>query len=160
MPRTTVEIVVNDLVSSVVPRIGNATLGISQSTCPVITGDLLASLYLTYSKDGFTLGAAMPYAHMVEEGTPAVSASGKYVAKIKRFKRTLPSGRKVMVRAHTKTFTNMKPVLLNEAEDPSNQIWRTIGNSAGREGSHFMRNAMAEGIRIGIASALRQLGAK
>jgi len=160
MPKTTVEIVVRDLVSSVVPRIGNATLSIAQATCPVVTGDLLASLYLTYGRDGFTLGAAMPYAHMVEEGTSPVSVSGQYVAKIKRFKRTLPSGRKVMVRAHTKTFTNMKPVLLNEAENQSNQIWRTLGNSDGKAGTHFMRNAMAEGIRIGIASSLRQLGAR
>lgn len=160
MPKTMVELVVRDLVSSVVPRIGSTTFSLAQSTCPVETGDLLASLYVTYSMDGFTLGAAMPYAHMVEEGTPAVSVSGTYVSKIKRFKRTLPSGKKVMVRAHTKTFKNMKPVLLNEAEDPGNQIWRTLGNSDGKAGTHFMRNAMAEGIRIGIGASLRQLGAR
>jgi len=89
-----------------------------------------------------------------------VSVSGKYVAKVKRFKRTLPSGRKVMVRAHTKTFTNMKPVLLNEAENEENQIWRTLGSSDGKAGTHFMRDAMEEGIRTGIATAITRLGAK
>lgn len=159
---------VTSMVRGAIPRMGQTAFSLSQSKCPVQTGDLLGSLYYTLNSDGFTLGASAPYASLVEEGTPEVNVSGTYVSKVPRHKRTSKNGVRYFVTAHTKTYKNTKPVRLDRGGDDedggeggkSSQIWRTLGNTSGTEGSHFMRRSMEEAIRIGITTGLIQMGAK
>ena len=125
-------------------HLSQAALARARATCPVQTGDLLSSLYSTSTDTEAEVGSPLGYAQDVEEGYPAINISGTYVSKIKRHKRRTKYGGKTTVRAHTKTFQGMKPVLIGgESVD---QQWRTLSSRPAREGKHFLKNAMRDSI--------------
>ena len=82
----------------------------SQKTCPVKTGELKASGYLTYGGGTdliATIGYKAPYADMINRSQEASSGNipGYEVARVmevKKHKRTYPSGKTVTVRKHEK----------------------------------------------------------
>ena len=140
------------LANGLLIRLEKTALAIARETCPVQSGDLLPSLYTERTQSSVTLGSPLDYAEGVENGRPEVNVSGTYVSKVRRHKRRTKRG-KVTVRAHTKTFNNMKPVLISgdqSGEDTegvgqssrANQVWRTLSSSPGTEGTHFMQNAL------------------
>ena len=152
-----VELAAKEFGKRVAKNISQAALARARATCPVQTGDLLSSLYATSTDTEAEVGSPLPYAKDVEEGYPAINVSGTYVSKIKRHKRRTKYGGKTTVRAHTKTFQNMKPVLISgdqQGEDTEgvgestrgHQQWRTLSSSPGREGTHFLKNAMRDSI--------------
>ena len=145
--------------SARLPRdIGNAALAKARQTCPVQTGDLYRSLYVDIKSDGFELGATVPYASDVEEGTPAVSVSGSYTGKWKRHKRRTKNGTTI-VRGHTKTFEGKKPVELSGETKRNAQIWRTRSATARREGTFFMKDAVESSVAEVVEKIMASIGA-
>ena len=131
--------------------IGNAALAKSRETCPMQTGDLFRSLYVDINAEGFELGATVPYASDVEEGTPPVNVGGSWTGKWKRHKRHTKNVT-TTIGGHTKTFKGKKPVNVNGQ-------WLTLSSSPGREGIFFMKNAMEAAIEENIEKVLQSLGA-
>jgi len=141
------------------PRdIGNAALEKARQTCPVQSGDLYRSLYVDIKSDGFELGATVPYASDVEEGTQSVMIAGSYTGKWKRHKRRTKNGT-TTVRGHTKTFEGKKPVLINGEVERSAQEWRTRGATSGREGTFFMKKAVESSAVEVINKFMASIGA-
>ena len=142
----------SSLTEKLLKRLEKVALANAKQTCPVASGDLLNSLYVSRTAKGVTLGSPLEYAEQIENGRPQIDVSGTYVSKVKRHKRRTKRG-KVTVRAHTKTFQNMKPVQISgdeSGEDTevvgqstrANQVWRTLSSSPAIEGTHFMANAL------------------
>ena len=142
----------SSLTEKLLKRLEKVALANAKQTCPVASGDLLNSLYVSRTAKGVTLGSPLEYAEQIENGRPQIDVSGTYVSKVKRHKRRTKRG-KVTVRAHTKTFQNMKPVLISgdeSGEDTegvgqstrANQVWRTLSSSPGTEGTQFMQKAL------------------
>jgi len=153
MATTSITQIVETLFKRLPRDIGNATLARARDTCPIQTGELFRSLYVNINTDGFELGATVPYASDVEEGTPAINVSGKYVSKIKSHKRKTKNGT-TTVKGHTKTFEGNKPTLVN----PTTNEWRTIGSSPGKKGTFFMHNAVKDSLAEQLEKTLRSLG--
>ena len=124
------ELAFQTLSQRLITRLGRVALANAKATCPVQSGDLLNSLYTNSTKNSVTLGSPLDYAEHIEEGRPQVNVSGTYVSKVKRHKRRTKRG-KVTVRAHTKTFQNMKPVLLSGEAGKDDATWRTLSSSPG-----------------------------
>ena len=141
------------------PRdIGNLALAKARDTCPVQSGDLYRSLYVTINNNGFELGATVPYASDVEEGVEPVMIAGSYTGKWKRHKRRTKNGT-TTVRGHTKTFDGKKPVLINGASERSAQEWRTYGRTSGREGTFFMQKALESSVEEAMEKIMASIGA-
>ena len=148
-----------DVIQKRLPRdIGNAALSKARQTCPVQSGDLFRSLYVNITVGGVELGATVPYASDVEEGTQPVMVAGSYTGKWKRHKRRTKFGT-TTVRGHTKTFEGKKPVEISGETQRSAQEWRTRGATSGRTGIFFMRKAMDYAMKEGIERFLESLGA-
>ena len=154
MPAMSLKQVIEALQKRLPRDIGNAALAKARQTCPVQSGDLYRSLYVDIQSDGFELGATVPYASDVEEGTPAVSVSGSYTGKWKRHKRRTKNGTTI-VRGHTKTFEDKKPVEQSGETNRNAQIWRTRSATARREGTFFMKNA----VESSVVEMLESIGA-
>ena len=141
------------------PRdMGKATLDKARQTCPVQSGDLYRSLYVDIKTASFVLGATVPYASDVEEGTEPVMVAGSYTGKWKRHKRKTKNGT-IIVRGHTKTFEGKKPVLINGAVERSAQEWRTRGATSGREGTFFMKKALESSVEEVMEKFMASIGA-
>ena len=110
------------------------------------------------SQDGFELGATVPYASDVEEGTQPVMISGSYTGKWKRHKRKTKNGT-TTVRGHTKTFSGKKPVEISGAAERSSQEWRTRGVTSGREGTFFMKKAVDSSMKEVLEKFMASIGA-
>ena len=148
-----------DVIQKRLPRdIGNLALAKARDTCPVQSGDLYRSLYVTINNNGFELGATVPYASDVEEGVAPVMIAGSYTGKWKRHKRRTKNGTTI-VRGHTKTFEGKKPVLVNGALERSKQEWRTRGVTSGREGIFFMKNAVESSVAEAMDKFMASIGA-
>ena len=158
----TITTILKDLTDRLPRDIGNTALAKAQATVPIQTGELFRSLSVDIQTTQVTLSATAPYANEVENGAnPVLLVTGKYVQKVKRFRRKSKNGVKHVVRGHTKTFTNQKPVLLDPTNpNPSTQQWRTRSVSSGRQGTFFMKNAVEEAIAETIEKTLLRLGAK
>jgi len=152
MPAMSLKQVVSTLKQRLPRDIGNAALDKARNTCPIQTGELYRSLYVEI--DGFELGATVPYASDIEEGTPPVMVAGSYTGKWKRHRRRTKNGI-TTIRGHTKTFQGKKPVLIN----PTTNEWRTQGVSAGRPGTFFMKKALEASIKEQLEKVLESLGA-
>ena len=134
------------------PRdIGNAALAKAQNTCPVQTGDLFRSLYVKINTEGFELGATVPYASDIEEGTQPVMITGSWTGKWKRHKRQTKNGT-TTIGGHTKTFKAKKPVYVNGQ-------WKTLSSSSGREGTFFIKNALESSMDEAMAKVMASIGA-
>ena len=148
-----------DTIHRRLPReIGKTALAKARDTCPIQTGDLYRSLYVDINNNGFELGATVPYAADVEEGTQSVMIAGSYTGKWKRHKRKTKNGT-TTIRGHTKTFDNKKPVLMNGAVERSAQEWRTRGNSSGRAGTFFMKKALESSVEEVMDKFMASIGA-
>ena len=167
----TIEQIVN-MANALLPKhCSKAALQKARKNCPINTGELYDSLYVDITKKGFILGASADHADEVENGRDEIIVPGTYVAKIKRHKRKTKNG-KIIVRAHVKKYTGMKPVLINaadqEGEDTegtatstrSAQVWRTLRSQPAREGIYFMRDAADEAVVEGLKALFKSLGAK
>ena len=158
MPRMSLKQVI-DVIQKRLPRdIGNAALSKARQTCPVQSGDLFRSLYVNITVGGVELGATVPYASDVEEGTQPVMVAGSYTGKWKRHKRRTKNGT-TTVRGHTKTFEGKKPVLINGAVERSAQEWRTYGRTSGREGTFFMQKALESSVEEAMEKIMASIGA-
>jgi len=151
MPGMSLQQVIGILKSRLPRDIGNAALAKSRDTCPVQTGDLYRSLYVNIASDGFELGATVPYASDVEEGTTPVNVGGSWTGKWKRHKRQTKNGT-TTITGHTKTFKGKKPVNVNGQ-------WRTLSSSPGRTGTFFMKNALESSIDEAMAEIMASIGA-
>ena len=158
MPAISLKQVIEVLQKRLPRDIGNAALGKARNTCPIQSGDLYRSLYVDIQSDGFELGATVPYASDVEEGTPAVSVSGSYTGKWKRHKRRTKNGTTI-VRGHTKTFEDKKPVEQSGETNRNAQIWRTRSATARREGTFFMKNAVESSVVESVNKIMASIGA-
>ena len=158
MPAMSLKQVIEALQKRLPRDIGNAALAKARQTCPVQSGELYRSLYVDIQSDGFELGATVPYASDVEEGTPAVSVSGSYTGKWKRHKRRTKNGT-TLVRGHTKTFEGKKPVEQSGETNPNAQIWRTRSATARREGTFFMKNAVESSVVESVKKIMASIGA-
>tara|TARA_R110002167_G_scaffold80192_1_gene220494 strand:+ start:133 stop:591 length:459 start_codon:yes stop_codon:yes gene_type:complete len=123
----------------------NAALGslvknmfdLSQQTVPVCTGNLKKSATYNSNDAEFTITYNTPYARTVEFGSPSGTSQGRpYVSKIKSHPRTTSSGKRVQVKAHTKTYVTGKPIICQDGS------WRTIDTSKAYEGRFFLTNAV------------------
>ena len=152
MASKALQLAVKEFSKRISQRVEKVALAEARRTCPVQSGDLLASLYTENRGDSIVLGSPLDYAEEIENGRPQIDVSGTYVSKVKRHKRRTKRG-KVTVRANTKTFQNMKPVLISgdeSGEDTegvgqstrANQVWRTLSSSPGTEGTQFMQKAL------------------
>jgi len=158
MPAISLKQIIEVLQKRLPRDIGNAALAKARQTCPVQSGELYRSLYVDIQSDGFELGATVPYASDVEEGTPAVSVSGSYTGKWKRHKRRTKNGTTI-VRGHTKTFEGKKPVEQSGETNRNAQIWRTRSATARREGTFFMKDAVESSVAEVVEKIMASIGA-
>jgi len=158
MPAMSLKQIIEVLQKRLPRDIGNAALAKARQTCPVQSGDLYRSLYVDIQSDGFELGATVPYASDVEEGTQAVTVSGSYTGKWKRHKRRTKNGT-TLVRGHTKTFEGKKPVEQSGETNRNAQIWRTRSATARREGTFFMKNAVESSVAEVVEKIMASIGA-
>jgi len=148
-----------DTIHQRLPReIGKSAFAKAKDTCPVQSGDLFRSIYMDVNHDGFELGATVPYASDVEEGTQAVMISGSYTGKWKRHKRKTKNGT-TTVRGHKKTFSGKKPVEISGAVERSAQEWRTRGVTSGRVGTFFMKKAVDSSMKEVLEKFMASIGA-
>ena len=109
-----------------VSNLAKETFDLSQNNVPIDTGELKASgSFWTDGFESFTIGYTADYAGSVHDPLkyPREKITVPYVMDIKRdFMRRIPSGKRVRVRKHKKTFRTIaeKPVKVNGNE------WRTI----------------------------------
>ena len=96
---------------------------------------------------GFEIVYMAPHAQQIEFGTSEDSQSGVHVSQIPQhirrkktgvLSRFRGKGNKYTVKAHTKTYTNAKPMLMPDGS------WKTILFSRGGQGSHFLGNSLEE----------------
>ena len=119
----------------------------SQEKVPTQTGTLKQSGSHRPLSVGFEITYTAPHAQQVEFGTSADSQAGVHVSQIPphiRRKKTgvlsrfRGKGNKYIVKAHTKTYTNAKPMLMPDGS------WKTITFNQGGQGSHFLGNSLEE----------------
>tara|TARA_R100001510_G_C7568850_1_gene146044 strand:- start:102 stop:575 length:474 start_codon:yes stop_codon:yes gene_type:complete len=119
--------------------LGQAIFQKSQEYVPVKSGQLRDSGKLTtgLSGGGFNITYGAPHASFIHDGREKELFKGNYISQIPEHKRRLP-GKIVTVRAHTKTYRNMKPVL---SEDGN---WYTLANRSSFKGTKFLEKAFRE----------------
>ena len=125
-----------------VSNLAKETFDIAQTNVPVDTGELKESgSFWTDSHKSFTIGYTAEYAGSVHSPLeyPREKITVPYVMDIKRdFMRRIPSGKRVRVRKHKKTFRTIaqKPIKVNGNE------WRTINvNETSLKGNPWIDNA-------------------
>jgi len=119
-------------------NVAQAIFNLSQEYVPVKSGQLKASGKLTtgLSGGGFSIEYTAPHAERIESGGPSQSFKGDYVSNIPQHQRRLP-GKTITVRAHTKTYSGMKPVLTDDG-------WYTLEQVPKFDGTHFLARAFEE----------------
>lgn len=134
MSQRQIEIQINTAIGKMVEQI----FTLSQQRVPVQTGRLKASGSFKLGKADFRISYTAPYARTVEFGRPAASSIGSYTSKIKNHTRTTPSGKKVRVRAHTKTYTTGKPTKFNDG------TWAVINPNQAVTGRQFLTSSVKD----------------
>ena len=129
---------IKDQIKSALKIVGQEVFKLSQQYVPVKSGQLKASGNLTtgLSGGGFAIEYTAPYAQRIESGGPVQDIKGRYVSDIPKHQRRLP-GKTITVRAHTKTYRNMKPVKTDGG-------WYTLGQVPAFTGTHFLERAFKE----------------
>ena len=103
----------NDKLKRVVDDMGKEIFKLTQEKCPVgKTGNLKASgRYTPLSGGGFSISYDAEYADKIDGGKKEpVKFKGSYDSPIPAHQRKLPSGKTITVRAHTKTYQDMRPL--------------------------------------------------
>lgn len=112
---------------------------LSQQRVPVCTGNLKSSATFNSGRAEYTITYDTDYARTVEFGSLTGTSNNKpYVSKIKSHYRTTPSGRRVQVRSHTKTYQTGKPIVCRDGS------WKTINTSGPYQGRFFLTSAVKD----------------
>ncbi len=119
------------------------TFNTAQGLVPVKSGQLKDSGNYNVTSSNFTIEYSAPYAESVYDPVqfPRPKETQPYVMDIKRsFIRRLPSGKKVRVKAHKKTFSTIaeRPVQVDR------DSWRVVNvNEVTREPNKWIEDAWA-----------------
>jgi len=129
-----IEVKINAAITKIVEDI----YSLSQKKVPVQTGQLKASGSFRAEKTGGRIIYSAPYASVVEFGSTGTGSTGSYVSKIKKHVRTTPSGKKVKVNAHTKTYSSGKPTRFGDGN------WRIVNPNQSFTGRKFLTSSVQE----------------
>tara|TARA_Y100001963_G_scaffold23980_1_gene32036 strand:+ start:112 stop:570 length:459 start_codon:yes stop_codon:yes gene_type:complete len=112
---------------------------LSQKRVPVCTGKLKSSATFNSGRAEYTITYDTDYARTVEFGSVSGTSQGRpHVSKIKSHYRTTPSGRRVQVRSHTKTYQTGKPIKCSDGS------WKTINTTGPYRGRFFLTSAVKD----------------
>ena len=112
---------------------------LSQKRVPVCTGKLKSSATFNSGRAEYTITYDTDYARTVEFGSVSGTSQGRpHVSKIKSHYRTTPSGRRVQVRSHTKTYQTGKPIVCRDGS------WKTINTTGPYRGRFFLTSAVKD----------------
>ena len=123
--------------------VASETFNTAQGLVPVKSGQLKDSGNYNVTSSNFTIDYTAPYAESVYDPIqfPRPKETQPYVMDIKRsFIRRLPSGKKVRVKAHKKTFSTVaeRPVQVDR------DSWRVVNvNEVTREPNKWIEDAWA-----------------
>ena len=124
----------------IVDTMGKEIFRKSQERCPVgKTGNLKASgRYTPLSGGGFSISYDADYADKIDGGQKeSRKFQGPYESPIPRHQRKLPSGKTISVRAHTKTYQDMRPLDLGSG-------WYTYRQVSSGGGTGFLTKTFEE----------------
>ena len=138
---------IEDTITNAIKVLGLEVFEKSQKKVPKKTGTLKDSGSHKPLSVGFEITYTAPHAQQVEFGTSADSQAGVHVSQIPQHIRRKKTGvlskfrgkgNKYAVKAHTKTYTNAKPMLMPDGS------WKTITFNKSGQGSHFLGNSLEE----------------
>ena len=138
---------IESMITDAIASLGRIVFKKSQEKVPTQTGTLKQSGSFSSLSEGFKIEYTAPHAVQVEFGESEDTKQTVYVSQIPQHIRRKKTGilskfkgkgNKYTVQAHTKTYTNSKPMIMPDG------TWKTIRFLQGGRGSHFLGNSLEE----------------